>query len=154
MRNANVIVSMGTDDLIEGHGLETFLHNAAKLVSLLAEAGTRNVWITNLPPVKSLEPHLPEWNEAINQHMCKSSVRLVDIHSLLMRNQNSYMAQGNYPSSNGQWLIAQHLARLFGGLDPKSPDIITPKESLVSKVAMRLSGLFARAGSETVSLSL
>lgn len=153
MRNANVIVSMGTDDLIEGHGLGPLLHNAERLVNLLAEAGTRNVWMTNLPPVNFLEPQLSEWNEALSQHMCKFPVTLVDIHSLLMRNQNSYMAQGNYPSSDGQWLIAQHFATLIGGLHPQRPDIILPKRSLMSKVAMHLSSLFARASSDTISFT-
>ncbi len=53
MRNAQVIVAMGADDLIEGGRAESFLRNLDDLVELLHTAGVRRVWVINLPPVKS-----------------------------------------------------------------------------------------------------
>jgi hypothetical protein len=154
MRNTQVIVAMGTDDLIEGGVAESFLRNLDDLVTLLHNAGVRYVWIINLPPVRSQMALIPELNEILRRRLCNPNIALVDTHSLLMQDHSTCMAQGEYPNASGQWLIAQHLAPLLGGLNPQRPPIITPRDGLLSKAAMRLSGLFARFGSRGPRLSL
>jgi len=150
MRDTRVIVAMGTDDLIEGGETESFLRNLDNLVALLENAGVRRIWILNLPPVRSQMNAIPDWNETLKRRLCDTRITLVDTHSLL----TTFMIHGEYPSVDGQWLIAQHLATLLGGLNPHTPDIIIPQEGLLAKAAMRLSGLFARAGSRTPRLSI
>lgn len=154
MQNAQVIVAMGTDDLIEGSGLESFLAHLDDLVALLAEAGVRQVWIANLPPINSKALLIPEWNETLRQRLRGTCITLVDIHTLLSRKERDTMAQGEYPSANGQWEIARHLAQLLGGLAPQRREILTPHEGLFGKIALRLSGLLARAGSHNVRLNI
>ncbi len=153
IRNTNVIVAMGTDDLIEGHGIESLLRNVDKLLTVLEGAGARDVWIANLPPVKSLEAHVSEWNKALSQRLRGTHIKLVDIHSLLMTNPSSYMEQGNYPSAEGQWVIAEHLASLLKIVIPRRPDMMSPRKTLFGNMLLRLSRLIARAGSNTISLN-
>lgn len=150
MRNTQVIVAMGTDDLIEGGEAESFLRNLDNLVALLENADVRHIWVLNLPPVRSQIAAIPDWNETLQRRLCGNRITLVDTHSLLA----PCMIQGEYPGAHGQWLIAQHLATLVGGFKPQAPSIIVPREGLLSKAAMRLSGLFARAGSRTPRLSI
>jgi len=154
MRNTQVIVAMGTDDLIEGAGAEHFLRNLDNLVALLHKAGVRHVWIINLPPVRSQMAAIMEWNEILRRRLYDTNITLVDTHSLLMQDKSSCMAEGEYPDASGQWLIARHLAPLLGGLNPQRSPIITPREGLLAQAAMRLSSLFARVGSRTPRLSL
>jgi hypothetical protein len=153
MRHAAVIIAMGTDDLIEGQGLEFYLRNVDRLLTVLESAGARDVWIANLPPVRSLEAHVSEWNNALSQRILGSHIRLIDIHSLLMADPSSYMAQGNYPNSDGQWVIAEHLAFVLKNIVPRRPDMMSPREGMLGKVFLRLSGLIARAASNTISLN-
>lgn len=150
MRNTQVIVAMGTDDLIEGSGIESFLQNLDALVALLHNAGVRHMWILNLPPVRSQIAAIPEWNTTLQRRLCDPRITLVDTHNLL----TTCMIQGEYPGAHGQWLIAKHLATLLGGLNPERPEIITPREGPLAKAALRLSGLFARAGSRAPRLSI
>lgn len=154
MRNTQVIVSMGTDDLIEGGGVESFMQHLDDLVALLHKSGVRHIWIINLPPVRSQMAAIPEWNEMLRHRLYDPSITLVDTHSLLQQDQSTCMAQGEYPGASGQWLIARRLAPLLGGLNPQRPPIITPREGLLAQAAMRLSRLFARVGSRTPRLSL
>jgi len=154
MRNTQVIVAMGTDDLIEGGGTESFLRSLDDLVALLNDAGVRHIWILNLPPVSSQMGAIPHWNETLRRRLRDTDITLVDTHSLLGQHPTTSMTQGEYPSAGGQWLIAQHLASLFGRFNPQTLEIVIPREGPLAKAAMRLSGLFARAGSRAPRLPL
>ena len=114
IENANIILSVGADDLIEGESIDDFASRLQSILSSLRAANASRVLLATLHPRASALAETWRWSEKIREVAERYQVGILDFHQWLAPDIQKYMVSGEYPGRAAQELIADRVASELG----------------------------------------
>lgn len=110
---ASLIVAAGSDDLIEGHSLDSIKCRLAAIDSRLRELGAKHVYISTLPAKPMLGDKCAKLNEWIINNFSNSPDKPLDFYEVLARIPDKGLVRNDHPTPEAHREIADFILERF-----------------------------------------